>query len=185
MVSAAGMRLAKVTANALNAGIHRMLHRACPVPLESSVTGPRSRGTQCPASPRAPSMSRPPRCGVDRVEVPGGLVPVLLRRVSEHAADQVNDADLQLDQGKHCVRRLRQAFESVADQDEHIRDATVLQLGRHAHRMLGRLAVPVGPTVRRRTTFPVDRPPGGGGECRDAAKAAPSGDEAAFAERVP
>jgi len=31
--SAAGMRLAKVTANAFRAGFHRMVHRAAPVPL--------------------------------------------------------------------------------------------------------------------------------------------------------
>ncbi len=34
--SAAGMRSAKVTAKALSAGFHRMVHRACPVPLGSS-----------------------------------------------------------------------------------------------------------------------------------------------------
>lgn len=34
--SAAGMRSAKVTAKALSAGLHRMVHRAWPVPLGSS-----------------------------------------------------------------------------------------------------------------------------------------------------
>lgn len=34
--SAAGMRSAKVTAKALSAGFHLMVHRACPVPLGSS-----------------------------------------------------------------------------------------------------------------------------------------------------
>ena len=34
-VSAAGMRSAKMTANAFSAGFHRVTHRACPVPLGS------------------------------------------------------------------------------------------------------------------------------------------------------
>src|SRR5829696_3255902 len=56
------MRSAKVTANAFNAGFHRVIHRACPRPLGSSprVTRYRHLSAACSVGkcPRAPTALR-------------------------------------------------------------------------------------------------------------------------------
>jgi hypothetical protein len=73
------------------------------------------------------------RGGVDRVQIRGELAPVLLRGIPEGVADRVDDAGLHHRLGKDRLDRVRQACEAVADDEEHIGHASVLQLREHAH----------------------------------------------------
>lgn len=65
--SAAGMRSAKMTANAFSAGFHRVVHRACPVPLGSRPRVTRYRHFRA-ARFRGEVTARPDRAAVARVQ---------------------------------------------------------------------------------------------------------------------
>src|ERR1035437_10491383 len=45
----------------------------------------------------------------------------------------MNDARLHDRHRPHRVQRVRQPFQPIADHEEHIRDAPVLQVGQHSH----------------------------------------------------
>ena len=80
---------------------------------------------------------------VDRLQVPAQLVPVLPGREPERVADQMDQAGLH-DRGRpDRVHTVGQAFQTVADQEEHISDAAVAELGQHRHPELGRLPAAV------------------------------------------
>ena len=71
------------------------------------------------------------RRGVDGFDIAFDGVPVLLRRVAERVAQQMHHAGLHDGQRPYRAHRVGQAFEPVADQEEHIVHAPVLQLGEH------------------------------------------------------
>ena len=66
---------------------------------------------------------------VDRFQVRGDLGPVLLGRVAETVAQQVGETGLDLRLAEHFPDAVRQAFEPVADHEEHVLDTAVLRLG--------------------------------------------------------
>ena len=59
---------------------------------------------------------------------------VLARGVPERSSDQLDDAGLHGGQGPDRVHRLRQSFQPVADHEEGVRGAAVLQFGEHRYR---------------------------------------------------
>src|SRR4051795_3994046 len=65
---------------------------------------------------------------VDRFHVRGDLPPVLLRGIPEGVPDQVDDARLHHRLGEDRLDRVREPFQSVADDEEHIGYAAILQL---------------------------------------------------------
>ena len=83
--------------------------------------------------------------GVDRFHIPFEFVPVLAGGQPERVADQMDDAGLH-DRGRpHVGDHLGQTFQTVADDEEHVLDAAVLEVGEHAHPKLRTLAAGAGP----------------------------------------
>jgi hypothetical protein len=72
-------------------------------------------------------------CGVDGFDVPFHRVPILTADQSERVPDQVNNAGLDNGSRPDVCHDLGEAFEAVADEEEHIGDAAVLQVDQHAH----------------------------------------------------
>ena len=70
-------------------------------------------------------------CRIDRFEGLHDRVAVLAAGVAETVADQVNDALLHDRLLPRRVDRFRKPFETVADGDQDVLDATVLQLGEY------------------------------------------------------
>jgi hypothetical protein len=68
---------------------------------------------------------------VDGFEVGRDLTPVLLLGVLQRVPDQMDDTCLHHSLGKHGADRVRQPFEAVADDEEDVQDASVLQLAQH------------------------------------------------------
>jgi len=91
----------------------------------------------------------PGRCGVHRgvdrfdLALQGG--PIAFRGQPERVTDQVNDAGLHDRLRPHVRHHLREAFQPVADHEEHVLDPTVAQIGEHAHPELGALTTGAGP----------------------------------------
>jgi hypothetical protein len=83
--------------------------------------------------------------GVDRFHVSTQRVPVLLRRQPERVADQMDDAALHRGQRPHVADDLGQALEAVTDQEEHVVDPAVLEVGKHSHPELRALSSDAGP----------------------------------------
>src|SRR5579859_4301326 len=77
--------------------------------------------------------------GVDGAQVAGELVPVLLARIAEGVAHQVQDAGLDDRERPDVGHRFDQAAEAVADEDAHVLDATVADLAEHLVPVLGAL----------------------------------------------
>lgn len=86
---------------------------------------------------------------IDRFQIGRDLSPVALRGVAEGVADQVDHAGLHDRLAEHRADGVGQSFEAVADDEEDVFDAAVLQLGQDLEPELRRFPATVtGPDPR-------------------------------------
>ena len=61
-------------------------------------------------------------------------IPLFPRHQAERVADQMNDACLHDSVRPDALHHLRQTFEAIAHEEEHVAYAAILQADEHAHR---------------------------------------------------
>jgi hypothetical protein len=87
-------------------------------------------------------------CGVNGSDLSFHRVSVLAGQESEGVPDQVNDAGLGNGLRPDIGDDVGKTFETVADEEEHVPDATVLQVDQHAHPELRALTAGAHPQTQ-------------------------------------